>query len=81
MQTNIILSYPSNHSTFSSARSEMLAYLFPEHADFIRAVGEEGGDSRIWAGIHYQMDNEARVQLGPSVAQVFINWAQGDGSQ
>jgi membrane-associated phospholipid phosphatase len=74
-------SYPSNHSTFSSARSEVLAYLFPEHADFIRSVGKEAGDSRIWAGIHYPMDNDAGVKLGRSVSQVFISWAQNDGSQ
>ena len=74
-------SYPSNHSTFSAAKSELLAYLFPAHADFIRAVGKEAGDSRIWAGIHYPMDNVAGVQLGKSVAQVFISWAQSDGSQ
>jgi membrane-associated phospholipid phosphatase len=42
-------SYPSNHATFSTARSEILAYLFPAHADFIRGVGKEGGDSRVWA--------------------------------
>ena len=74
-------SYPSNHSTFSTARAEILAYLFPTRAAFIRAVGKEAGDSRIWAGIHYQMDNVAGVQLGNSVAQVFISWAQNDGSQ
>jgi membrane-associated phospholipid phosphatase len=74
-------SYPSNHSTFSAAKSEVLAYLFPAHADFIRAVGKEAGDSRIWAGIHYPMDNAAGVQLGRSVAQVFITRAQSDGSQ
>ena len=69
-------SYPSNHSTFSAARSEVLAYLFPAHADFIRAVGKEAGDSRIWAGIHYQMDNLAGQQLGKSVAQIFTSWAE-----
>jgi membrane-associated phospholipid phosphatase len=74
-------SYPSNHSTFSASRSEILAYLFPTRADFIRQVGKEGGDSRIWAGIHYQMDNLAGVDLGRSVAQVFIAWADADGSQ
>jgi membrane-associated phospholipid phosphatase len=74
-------SYPSNHSTFSAARSEVLAYLFPTRAEFVRAVGKEAGDSRIWAGIHYQMDNLAGVQLGRSVAQVFISRAQSDGSQ
>lgn len=69
-------SYPSNHSTFSAARSEMLAYLFPTRADFIRDVGKETGDSRIWAGIHYEMDNLAGKELGKSVAQVFISRAQ-----
>jgi membrane-associated phospholipid phosphatase len=74
-------SYPSNHSTFSATRSEMLAYLFPLHADSIRAVGKEAGNSRIWAGIHYQIDNESGGQLGRSVAQKFITWANSDGSQ
>jgi membrane-associated phospholipid phosphatase len=74
-------SYPSNHSTFSAARAGMLAYLFPERADFIRAVGAEAGTSRIWAGIHYPMDHAAGAQLGQSVAGVFIAWADGDGSR
>ncbi len=74
-------SYPSNHSSFSTARAEVLAYLFPTRAEFIRALGKEAGDSRIWAGIHYQMDNEVGVQLGRSVASVFIARAQRDGSQ
>jgi membrane-associated phospholipid phosphatase len=74
-------SYPSNHSTFSAAKSEMLAYLFPTRADFIRAVGKQAGDSRIWGGIHFPMDNAAGVQLGRSVAELFITWAQSDGSQ
>src|SRR5436853_2202954 len=72
-------SYPSNHSTFSAARSDVLAYLFPVHADFIRAVGAEGGDSRIWAGIHYPMDNSSGKQLGHSVAQRFLERAPHDG--
>jgi hypothetical protein len=74
-------SYPSNHSTFSASRSEMLAYLFPERATFVRALGKEGGDSRIWAGIHYQIDNVSGVQLGRSVVQKFIAWASADGSK
>jgi membrane-associated phospholipid phosphatase len=74
-------SYPSNHSTFSAARAEMLAYLFPTHADFIRGVAEEAGISRIWAGIHFPMDNVAGLKLGKDVANVFIDWASNDGSQ
>jgi membrane-associated phospholipid phosphatase len=74
-------SYPSNHSTLSTARGEVLAYLFPDRASIVRALGKEAGDSRIWAGIHYEMDNAAGVQLGRHVAQVFIDWASSDGSQ
>ena len=74
-------SYPSNHAAFSTDRSEILAYLFPLHADFIRSVGKEAGDSRIWAGIHYQIDLDAGRTLGASVAQKYITWANNDGSQ
>ena len=74
-------SYPSNHSTFSATRSEMLAYLFPQRAEFVRGVGKEAGDSRIWAGIHYSIDNVSGVALGKAVVQKFIAWANSDGSQ
>jgi membrane-associated phospholipid phosphatase len=74
-------SYPSNHSALTTARGEILAYLFPSHAAQARAMAKESGDSRIWAGIHYQIDNEAGVELGKKVAGKFIEWASGDGSQ
>ncbi len=59
----------------------MIAYLFPRDADAVRARAKEAGDSRIWAGIHYEMDNQAGVNLGRSVARKFIAWAEIDGSQ
>jgi membrane-associated phospholipid phosphatase len=74
-------SYPSNHSTISSVAAEMIAYLFPPSADAVRARGKEAGDSRIWAGIHYAMDNQAGVDLGRNVGRKFIAWAETDGSQ
>jgi hypothetical protein len=73
-------SYPSNHSTFSTARSEILAYLFPDRASQIRALGKEAGDSRIWAGIHFEIDNQAGATLGRNIASKFIEWAAKDGS-
>jgi len=74
-------SYPANHSIVSSVSSEMIAYLFPRDADAVRARGKEAGDSRVWAGIHFEMDNQAGVNLGRSVARKFIAWAEADGSQ
>jgi len=73
-------SYPSNHSTYSAAMAEVIAYLFPDRAESIRATAKEAGDSRIWAGIHYEIDNQAGVELGKKVAGKFIRRAEGDGS-
>jgi len=74
-------SYPSNHATLSTARAEVMAYLFPAHATEIRAIGKEAGDSRVWAGIHYEMDLRSGRELGTKVAQKVIDWAGKDGSQ
>jgi membrane-associated phospholipid phosphatase len=74
-------SYPSNHSTFSSARAAILSHLFPERAAFITSLAEEAGQSRIWAGIHYQMDNASGMELGRKVAQKIVDWVSKDGSQ
>lgn len=73
-------SYPSNHSTLSTARAEVLAHLFPERAGLIRSLAKEAGDSRIWAGIHFEMDNQAGVTLGRQIANKYIEWAANDGS-
>jgi membrane-associated phospholipid phosphatase len=73
-------SYPSNHSTLSTARCEVMAYLFPTRAEFIRRLAKEAGDSRVWAGIHYEVDNRAGVELGKAVAAKFVQRARGDGA-
>jgi membrane-associated phospholipid phosphatase len=73
-------SYPSNHSTLSTARCEVMAYLFPTRAEFARRLGKEAGDSRVWAGIHYEIDNQAGVAVGRKVAAKYIERAKGDGA-
>jgi membrane-associated phospholipid phosphatase len=74
-------SYPSNHSTFSWGRAEILAYLFPERAEAARVVAQEAAESRIWAGIHYALDLAAGKELGMKVSRKFIELAERDGSQ
>lgn len=73
-------SYPSNHSTHSAAGAEILAYLFPEDAEYFRNRAEEAGLSRLWAGIHYRSDHEAGSALGKAVGQKLISIARNDGS-
>ncbi len=74
-------SYPSNHSTFSATRSQILAYLFPLHADEILALGQEAGQFTNLGRHSFPQDNVAGIALGTSVASKFIAWAKADGSQ
>jgi hypothetical protein len=71
-------SYPSNHSALSTARTEVLGHLFPDRKASLAALGQEAGNSRIWAGIHYEMDNAAGAMMGKAVARKFMDWVDAD---
>src|SRR5262249_3128166 len=57
-------SYPSGHSTFSGAASELLAYFFPKEEAQLRYMAEEAALSRLYAGIHYRSANEPGKEVG-----------------
>jgi membrane-associated phospholipid phosphatase len=65
-------SYPSGHSTFSSAASEVLAYFFPSDSTRLRYLAEEAGLSRLYAGIHFRSDIEVGAQMGRQLAALAI---------
>ena len=73
-------SYPAAHSSLSGATAAMMGYLFPSDAAHFKAMGEEAGESRIWAGIHYRSDNTVGLTLGRAVTAKVVERAQGDGS-
>ena len=79
----------SGHSTFSGAAAEMLALFFGRdamsfsdtsgaqrairtYASFSQAA-EEAGRSRIYAGIHFEFDNEAGLKSGRAVARYIFD--------
>ena len=49
-------SYPSNHAAQTTARMDVMAYLFPQHANEARDIEIEAAESRVWSGIHYRID-------------------------
>ena len=73
-------SYPSGHSTLSSAVAEVFAELFPDAADFYRRKAFEASMSRILAGVHYRFDVLAGEHLGMLVGEAVVEWARADGS-
>jgi membrane-associated phospholipid phosphatase len=72
-------SYPSGHSTFSGASSEVLAYFFPSDAARLRSMADEAALSRLYAGIHYRSDNEIGKQIGRQLGALALQRDQLNG--
>ncbi|HYP41690.1 MAG TPA: vanadium-dependent haloperoxidase [Chloroflexia bacterium] len=64
--------YPSGHSTYSAAASEILSYFFPDYAGEFDDLADNAGLARLWAGIHWRTDHTAGQLLGRFVAQRLI---------
>jgi hypothetical protein len=73
-------SYPSGHSTFSSAAAEILTYLFPAAAADFESMRDEASISRLYGGIHYRSDIERGKEHGARVGGYAVRFAQSDGA-
>ncbi|MEB3170110.1 MAG: phosphatase PAP2 family protein [Synechococcaceae cyanobacterium] len=65
-------SFPSGHSTWYRAASELLADLLPERRQRLLAVGLHAGASRVMCGVHFPSDVEAGQRLGAAAAAQVI---------
>jgi membrane-associated phospholipid phosphatase len=73
-------SYPSGHSTLSSAVAEVFAELFPDAAEHYRQKAFEASTSRVLGGVHYRFDVLAGEHLGLQVGEAVVEWARRDGA-
>jgi membrane-associated phospholipid phosphatase len=73
-------SYPSGHSTLSTAVAEVFAAVFPDAAASYRQRALEASHSRILGGVHYRFDVLAGDELGLEVGRAVVEWARADGS-
>lgn len=65
-------SYPSAHTTISTAAALVLTSLFPENKDNWEAIAKEAGLCRIWGGIHYPVDHSAGQELGTKIGHAIV---------
>jgi membrane-associated phospholipid phosphatase len=65
-------SYVSGHSTTSGAASVVLAHFFPDAASGVRRLAREAMMSRLYAGIHYESDDEMGLELGTKVGKAAL---------
>ena len=70
--------YPSEHAVAAGAASEVLAFLFPDKADFFMAQAETAINAMLHSGIYYPSDIEAGFALGQDIGRRAVAWAQSN---
>jgi hypothetical protein len=66
-------SYPSGHATASGAAEIILSYFFPAEQRRLRQLAEEDAQSRLYAGVHYPVDNSEGLRLGRQIGRIVVN--------
>jgi len=62
--------YPSGYSAGMGAGTTVLGHYFPEASQDLERRAWEAACSRLWAGIHYPIDNDAGLVLGRRVGRM-----------
>ncbi|MGA9287745.1 MAG: phosphatase PAP2 family protein [Anaerobacillus sp.] len=62
--------YPSGHATIAGTTSEILAYFFPGERERLQELAQECADSRLYAGVHFPVDNEEGMRLGRQIGSI-----------
>ena len=73
-------SYPSGHSTISTAAAEVFAELFPDAAATYRGKGRDASLSRVYAAVHYRFDVDSGDVLGERVGAAVVDYMRRDGA-
>jgi membrane-associated phospholipid phosphatase len=71
--------YPSGHSTYSGAASELLSFFFPDYRVEFDRLADNIGLARLWAGVHWRSDHTAGGRLGRTIACLIIDQLKRSG--
>ncbi len=73
--------YVSGHSMFSAAAATFLGHILPSRAAAYQALAQEAANSRIYAGIHYNLDCTVGMTVGQNVGNYAVQRAMIDGAE
>jgi hypothetical protein len=65
-------SYPSAHATVAGCAEAVLRYFFPQESTRIKNVMEECSQSRLYAGVHFKVDNSEGLRLGRQIGGIVV---------
>ncbi len=64
--------YPSAHATVAGCAEVLLSYFFPLEALNIKMIMEESTKSRLYAGVHFEVDNSEGLSLGRQIGEMVV---------
>jgi len=65
-------SYPSAHATIAGCSERLLSYFFPKESLNIKKMMEESAQSRLYAGVHFKIDNNEGLRLGSQIGEIVV---------
>ena len=73
--------YVSGHSMFSAAAATILGHIIPSRAQAYQAMAQDAANSRIYAGIHFEIDCTVGMTVGQNVGNYAVQRAMSDGAE
>jgi hypothetical protein len=74
-------SYVSGHSMFSAAAATILGHILPSRAQAYQSMAQDAANSRIYSGIHYEIDCTVGMTVGQNVGNYAVQRAMSDGAE
>jgi membrane-associated phospholipid phosphatase len=71
-------SFTSGHSTISAAAATTLGAFFPADRPDLELRALEAKNSRLWAGIHFPIDNDVGATGGAAIGRLVNERARSD---
>ncbi|KGP72026.1 vanadium-dependent haloperoxidase [Pontibacillus yanchengensis] len=71
-------SYPSGHAAVAGTAEVILSYFFPAERRRLHELAEECAKSRLYAGVHFPIDNDEGLRLGRQIGHLVIEQLQDD---
>ncbi|GAA0181317.1 hypothetical protein SH2C18_38670 [Clostridium sediminicola] len=66
-------SYPSGHATIAGCAQIVLSYFFQSEKERLKELAEECAVSRLYAGVHFPIDNTEGLKLGRQIGKIVVN--------
>jgi hypothetical protein len=66
-------SYVSGHASISGCAETILSYFFPHESQKLNKIAEDDASSRLYAGVHFEIDNTEGLKLGRQIGEYVVS--------